>query len=214
VRIVSDQFCETATFGFRGWRRKFNTHKGTFMRFFRLLSDWAFTRIFWLCLLGSTAQADVILWDAPFTGNMALTAVAGGEIRSQAIDMTTAATAKSITLSLGQPWWLAGTGGPSQISLWLDSTPAERRTLIYSGAFRSSWSGLAVDLPEGRSFLSLENLAGSRTINWNQQVIDGVTGSFMGQITGTPVPEPGAVVLLLVCCAAGIFYAWRGRRGE
>jgi hypothetical protein len=184
------------------------------MQFFRLLSDWAFTRIFWLCLLGSTAQADVILWDAPFTGNMAITAVAGGEIRSQAIDMTTAATAKSITLSLGQPPWWAGTGGPSQISLWLDSTPAERRTLIYSGAFRNSWSGLAVDLPKGRSFLSLENLAGSRTINWNQQVIDGVTGSFMGQITGVVVPEPGAVVLLLVCCAAGIFYAWRGRRGE
>ena len=26
------------------------------------------------------------------------------------------------------------------------------------------------------------------------------------------VPEPGAVVLLMVCCAAGIFYAWRGRQ--
>ena len=184
------------------------------MHFFRWLSDWAFTRIFWLCLLGGTAQADVILWDAGFTGSAAFTPIAGGEIRSQAIDLATAATAKTITLSLGQPPWLAGTGGPSQISLWLDSTPAERRTLIYSGAFRSSWSGLAVDLPKGRSFLSLENLAGSRTINWNQQVIDGVTGSFMGQITGVSVPEPGAVVLLLVCCAAGIFYAWRGRRGE
>ena len=182
------------------------------MRFFRLLSDWAFTRLFWLCLLGSTAHADVILWDAPFTGNMTLTAVAGGEIRSQAIDLTTAATAHAITLSIGQPPWFAWTGGPSQISLWLDSTPAERRTLIYSGAFRSSWSGLAIDLPKGRSFLSLENLAGSQTINWNQQVIGGVVGSYMGRITGTPVPEPGAVVLLLVCCAAGIFYVWKGRR--
>ena len=184
------------------------------MRFFRHLADWAFTRIFWLCLLGSTAQADVILWEAPFTGNMALTAVAGGEIRSQEIDLTTAATAKTITLSLGQPWWWAGTGGPAQISLWLDSTPAERRTLIYSGAFRNSWSGLAVDLPKGRSFLSLENLPGSRTINWNQQVIGGVVGSFMGQIAGTPVPEPEMVVLLACCCAAGIFYAWRGKRGR
>lgn len=184
------------------------------MIIFRHLADWAFTRLFWLCLLGGTVQADVILWEAPFTGNMALTAVAGGEIRSQAIDLTTAATAKTITLSLGQPWWWAGTGGPSQISLWLDSTPAERRTLIYSGAFRSSWSGLAVDLPKGRSFLSVENLAGSQTITWSQQVIGGVAGSFMGQITGVPVPEPGAVVILVCCCAAGIFWAWRGRCGK
>ena len=182
------------------------------MRFFRLLSGWALTRIFWLCLLGSTAQADVILWDAPFTGNVAFTPVAGGQIQSQAIDLTTAATAKSITLSLGQPPWWAGTGGPAQISLWLDSTPAERRTLIYSGAFRNSWSGLAVDLPKGRSWLSLENLTGSRTINWNQQVIDGVTGSFRGRIEGVAVPEPEFVVLLMICCAAGIFWAWRARR--
>ena len=184
------------------------------MVIFRHLADWAFTRLFWFCVLASSAQADVILWDAGFTGSAAFTPIAGGEIRSQAIDLATAATAKTITLSLSQPPWLAGTGGPAEISLWLDSTPAERRTLIYSGAFRSSWSGLAIDLPKGRSFLSLENLPGSRTINWNQQVIGGVTGSFMGQITGTPVPEPGAVVLLLCCCAAGIFYAWRGKRGE
>lgn len=184
------------------------------MVIFRHLADWAFTRLFWLCLLGSTAQADVILWDAGFTGSAALTPVAGGEIRSQAIDLAQQATAKTITLSIGQPPWWAGTGGPSQISLWLDSTPAERRTLIYSGAFRSSWSGLAVELPKGRSFLSLENLAGSRTINWNQQVIGGVVGSFMGQITGTPVPEPEMVVLLVCCCVTGIFCAWRSTRGE
>ena len=184
------------------------------MIIFRHLADWAFTRLFWLCVLASSAQADVILWDAGFTGSAALTPVAGGEIRSQAIDLATAATAHTITLSLGQPPWWAGTGGPSQISLWLDSTPAERRTLIYSGAFRNSWSGLAVYLPKGRSFLSLENLPGSQTINWNQQVIGGVVGSYMGRITGTPVPEPGAVVILVCCCAAGIFYAWRGRRGD
>ncbi len=184
------------------------------MKIFRLLSDWALTRIFWLCILGSTAQADVILWDAGFTENVAFTPVAGGQIRSQAIDLATAATAKTISLSIGQPPWWAGTGGPAQISLWLDSTPAERRTLIYSGAFRNSWSGLAIDLPKGRSFLSLENLAGSRTINWNQQVIDGVTGSFMGQITGTPVPEPEFVGLWVICCAAGIFWAWRAKRDK
>ena len=184
------------------------------MRFFRLLSDWAFTRLFWFCVLASTAQADVILWEAQPTGSVSFTAIAGGEIRSQAIDLAQQATAHTISLSLGQPPWLAGTGGPAQISLWLDSTPAERRTLIYSGAFQSSWSGLAVDLPKGRSFLSLENLAGSQTITWNQQIIGGVVGSYMGRITGTPVPEPEFVGLLLICCAAGIFYAWRGRRGD
>ncbi len=184
------------------------------MQFFRLLSHWALTRIFWFCVLAGTAQADVILWEAGFTENVAFTSVAGGEIRSQAIDMTGPAIAKTINLSLGHPPWWAGTGGPSQISLWLDSTPAERRTLIYSGAFRNSWSGLAVDLPKGRSWLSVENLAGSRTINWNQQVIDGVLGSFMGRIEGTPVPEPEFVVLLVCCCAAGIFWAWRERGGK
>ena len=184
------------------------------MRFFKILSDWALTRIFWLCLLGSTAQADVILWEAGFTENVASTPVVGGQIRSQTIDMAGPAIAKTINLSLGQPPWWAGTGGPAQISLWLDSTPAERRTLIYSGAFRNSWSGLAIDLPKGRSFLSVENLTGSRTVNWNQQVIDGVTGSFMGRIEGVavPVPEPEFVGLLVCCCAAGIFWAWRARR--
>jgi hypothetical protein len=184
------------------------------MQLFRLLSDWALTRIFWFCVLASSAQADVILWEAGFTENVSLTQIAGGEIRSQQIDLTGPAIAKTITLSLGQPPWWAGTGGPAQISLWLDSTPAERRTLIYSGAFRNSWSGLAVDLPKGQSFLSLENLAGSRTINWNQQVIDGVTGSFMGRIEGVAVPEPEFVVLLVCCCVAGVFWAWRSRRGK
>jgi len=184
------------------------------MVIFRHLADWAFTRLFWLCLLGGTVQADVILWEAQQTESMAFTPIAGGQIRSQAIDLATAATAKTISLSIGQPPWWAGTGGPSQISLWLDSTPTERRTLIYSGAFRNLWSGLAVELPKGRSFLSLENLAGSQTINWNQQVIGGVVGSYMGRITGTPVPEPEMVVLLVCCCVTGIFCAWRSTRGE
>ena len=126
------------------------------MFIFRHLADWAFTRLFWLCLLGGTVQADVILWEAQQTESMAFTPIAGGQIRSQAIDLATAATAKTISLSIGQPPWWAGTGGPSQISLWLDSTPTERRTLIYSGAFRNLWSGLAVELPKGRSFLSLD----------------------------------------------------------
>jgi len=183
---------------------------------FKHLAEWLVMRLFFLSVLAccSAAQADVILWEAPFTGSASLTQIAGGEIRSQAIDLAGPATAHTITLNIGQPWWLAGTGGPAQISLWLDSTPAERRTLIYSGAFRSSWSGLAVDLPKGRSFLSLENLACSQTITWNQQIVGGVVGSYMGRITGTPVPEPEMVVLLVCCCAAGIFCAWRAARGE
>lgn len=181
----------------------------------RHLAEWLAMRLFFLSTLCcATAQADVILWDAPFTGSVAFTQVAGGEIRSQAIDLAGPATAKTITLSLGQPWWLDGTGGPSQISLWLDSTPTQRQTLIYSGAFQSSWSGLAVALPKGRSFLSLENLPGSRTINWNQQIVNGVAGSYMGRIEGVPVPEPEIVVLLVCCCVTGVICAWRASRGE
>lgn len=194
-----------------------HTHNEGKTMIFRHLTDWLVMRLFFLSALVAcctTAQADVILWEAGLTESVAFTPIAGGEIRSQAIDLATAATARAITLSIGQPWWLAGTGGPAQISVWLDSTPAERRTLIYSGAFRSSWSGLAVDLPKGRSFLSLENLAGSQTINWNQQIIGGVAGSYMGRIQGVSVPEPEMVVLLVCCCVTGVIMAWRVSRGE
>ena len=186
------------------------------MHILRHLTDWLIQRIFWLSFLvaTTTAQADVILWESSFNGGVAFTPIAGGEIKSQEIDLTGPAVAKTINLNLGQPWWFDGTGGPSQISLWLDSTPAERRTLIYSGAFQSSWTGLAVALPKGRSFLSLENLAGSRTITWGQQFDGANLGSFGGRIEGVPVPEPSMVGLLLICCAAGIFCAWRASRGE
>lgn len=183
----------------------------------RHLVDWCWQ---WICMLAvlivcGTAQADVILWESKMaSGTVSFTAIAGGQIRSQAIDLVVPATARMISLNAFAPSWYWWTGGPAQISLWLDSTPAERKTLIYSGAFTNSWSGLAVAMPAGRSFLSLENLAGSQTIAWNQEVENGVPTRFHGRIEGTPVPEPEMVVLLVVCGLTGIFCAWRSSRGK
>lgn len=189
------------------------------MFIFRHLADWAFTRLFWLCLLGSTAQADVILWEQQPAGFGGWQVISTGEIRSQAIDLTGPAILQSLTLNLtGDPMLFFAAN--ANISVWLDSTPAERQTLIYSGAFRSSWSGLAVDLPKGRSWLSVENLGPGR-ISWVSPAgstggafttASGTTSTagYAGTARGVAVPEPGAVVLLMICCAAGIFYAWRG----
>lgn len=191
----------------------------------RHLYDWAFTRIFWLCLfwlgfLGGKSKADVILWESvPTSGQISFTQLTGGQIRSQEIDLEGPAIATSINLNTFQPAWFLGTGGPSQISLWLDSTPAERRTLVYTGSFKSSWTNLALELPKGRSYLSLENLPGSQTIVWNQQIeSNGTLSRFYGSVRGTPVPEPEMVGLLVIWCLAGIaskvLVDWKKRRDK
>lgn len=190
------------------------------MRFFRLLSDWAFTRLFWFCVLASSAQADVILWEQQPAGFGGWQVISTGEIRSQAIDLTGPAILQSLTLNLtGDPMLFFATN--ANISVWLDSTPAERQTLIYSGAFRSSWSGLAVDLPKGRSWLSVENLGPGR-ISWVSPAgstggafttasgTTTTTAGYAGTARGVSVPEPGLAVPSLIVAAivaAGAF--WR-----
>ena len=190
------------------------------MFIFRHLADWAFTRIFWLCLLGSTAQADVItLWEQQPAGLGGWQTIATGEIRSQAIDLTGPAILQSLTLNLtGDPMLFFAVN--ANISVWLDSTPAERQTLIYSGAFRSSWSGLAVDLPKGRSWLSVENLGPGR-ISWVSPTgstggafttTSGTTSTagYAGTARGVAVPEPGlAVPSLIVAAIAAAGAFWR-----
>lgn len=200
------------------------------MKFTRFFVEWFCVWICHLCLVAGAASGDVILWEQPtFVGPVGSTAFAGwlaiqpGEIRSQSVDLSHAAVLKSLSLNLtGDPMLFFSAN--ANISLWLDSTPAERKTLIYSGVFRSTWSGLSVNLPKGRSWLSVENL-GPGQISWVSP--SGTTGgafttvggtttattAYAGVARGTPVPEPEHVVLLLVCCAAGVFHAWRKSRG-
>ena len=196
------------------------------MRFFVILTDWLVQWVFWLSVvvMASTAQADVLLWSqVPYTvdGGMLSTAfnpIAPGQIRSQSIDLTQVARLEQLSLNLGQGFFASGSG--VNIALWLDSTPGQRQTLIYAGAIRNSWSGLAVYLPAGRSWLSVENTSALQSIIWTGPVggtggaltTGGVTtdtSSYGGSARGTYVPEPSAVpaVIVVAIIGAGIF--WR-----
>jgi len=190
------------------------------MRFFALLTDWLVQRVFWLSVVAmtSTAEADTILYQQSPGTSFTFAEIRAGDIRSQAIDLTTAARLEQVALNITQPWWLQTTGTPS-ISLWIDRTPGSRSELVYTGGLRSSWTGLAVHLPTGRSWLSVESLAGS--IVWVSPA--GTTGgalttssgttqtaAYAGTLRGTPVPEPSGLISAVIVAAivgAGMF--WR-----
>jgi len=192
------------------------------MRFFASFADWLVQRVFWLSIaaMASTAQADVLLWtQLPISsgGFTAFNQIAPGQIRSQSIDLTQAARLEQVTLNLGQGFMSPGFG--VNIALWLDSTPGQRQTLIYAGSIRNSWSGLAVYLPTGRSWLSVENTSLTQSIIWAGPV--GGTGgalttssgttatsSYGGSARGTYVPEPSAVPVVVVAAIVGACVVW------
>ena len=191
------------------------------MRFFASLIDWLVQRVFWLSIvaMASTAQADVLLWtQAPISagGFTAFNQIQPNEIRSQSIDLMQAARMEELSLNLGQGFMSPGFG--VNVALWLDSTPGQRQTLIYAGAIRTLWSGLAVYLPSGRSWLSVENTSLTQSIIWSGPVGGSggalttssgttATSSYGGSARGTYVPEPSAVPALTVVAivGAGIF---------
>jgi hypothetical protein len=193
------------------------------MRFFASLVDWLVQRVFWLSIVAmtSTAQADVLLWtQSPISagGFTAFNQIQPNEIRSQSIDLTQAARLEELSLNLGQGFMSSGSG--VSIALWLDSTPGQRQTLIYSGAIRSAWSGLAVYLPSGRSWLSVENTSALQSIVWAGPVggsggaltsggVTTDTSSYGGSARGTYVPEPSVVPALIVVAIVGTGIFWR-----
>jgi len=197
------------------------------MRFFSTLADWCLQRLFWLCVVGaaSVAQADVILYEQSPGTSFAFSQIAAGQTRSQSIDLAGPARLESISLNLAQPPWMQVTGTPS-ISLWIDRTPGSRSELIYSGGIKSTWTGLAIWLPKGRSWLSVEAMAGSGTVSWISQI--GTTGgalttasgttstaAYAGTLRGTPVPEPaGLVPVAIVVGIVGAGIVWRRVRSE
>jgi hypothetical protein len=193
------------------------------MRFFTSLTDWLVQRVFWLSVvaMASTAQADVLLWtQSPISagGFTAFNQIQPGQIRSQAIDLTQAARLEELSLNLGQGFMSPGFG--VNIALWLDSTPGQRQTRIYTGAIRSAWSGLAVYLPSGRSWLSVENTSLTQSIIWTGPVggsggaltsggVTTYTSSYGGSARGTYVPEPSVVPALIVAAIVGTGIFWR-----
>ena len=195
------------------------------MRFFASLADWLVQRVFWLSVvaMASTAQADVLLWSqVPYSvdGGMlssAFNQIAPNQIRSQSIDLMQAARLEQLSLNLGQGFMSSGSG--VNIALWLDNTPGQRQTLIYSGAIRNSWSGLAVYLPAGRSWLSVENTSVLQSIIWTGPVggtggaltsggVTTSTSSYGGSARGTYVPEPSTVPALIVAgiVVTGVYF--------
>ena len=195
------------------------------MRFFSSLADWLVQRVFWLSVVAmvSTAQADVLLWtQAPYSvdGGMmssAFNQIAPGQIRSQSIDLTQAARLEQLALNLGQGFMSSGVD--VNIALWMDGTPGQRQTLVYAGAIRNSWSGLAVYLPAGRSWLSVENTSALQSIIWTGPVggtggaltsggVTTSTSSYGGSARGTYVPEPSTVPALIVAgiVVTGVYF--------
>jgi len=193
------------------------------MRFFVLLADWLVQRVFWLSIvaMASTAQADVLLWtQSPMNagGFVAFNQIQPGQIRSQSIDLAQAARLEQLALNLGQGFFSSGSG--VNIALWLDNTPGQRQTLVYAGTIRNSWSGLAVYLPAGRSWLSVENTSALQSIIWTGPVggtggaltTGGVTtntSDYGGSARGTYVPEPSVVPMLIVAGIVGAGIYWR-----
>jgi hypothetical protein len=190
------------------------------MRFFASLADWLVQRVFWLSIvaMASTVQADVILWQqAPGSGLNQLAQINAGEMRSQAIDLAQAARVERITLDLRGGLFAP----PQSMSLWFGSTAGSRGQLVYSGGLQTDWSGLAFMLPQGRSWLSVEALAGSGQITWLSPV--GSTGgafvsstgavtsgaSYVGTVRGVAVPEPSVVPVVIVAGIVGAGIVWR-----
>lgn len=191
------------------------------MRFFSSLADWLVQRVFWLSVvaaMASTAQADVILWQqAPSGGLNQLAQINAGEIRSQSIDLAQAARVERITLDLRGGLFAP----PQSMALWFGASAGNRGQLVYTGGLQTDWSGLAIMLPQGRSWLSVEALAGSGQITWLSPV--GSSGgafvstsgtvtngaAYVGTVRGTPVPEPSVVPAVIVVAIVGAGIVWR-----
>jgi len=185
------------------------------MQFFRLLSDWALTRIFWFCVLAGTAQADVILWgqggnDPPRDNTPYL--IRPGESRTQPFWIDKRFRLNDIRLQVQDNPLSSGTG---RVTVWLSGES------IYSGPAVTRLTGLARELPGGWHHLTVTGLENQS--QWVGSAGNAVDSQFGGQpapglnlqvIGVSLVPEPEFVVLLLCCCAAGVFWAWRGRGGK
>lgn len=182
------------------------------MFIFRHLSDWAFTRLFCFCVLASSAQADVILWGQGISGDPGNVpyVIRPGESRTQQFYYKDPFEVRSLRLQVQDNPLSSGTG---RVTVWLAGES------IYSGPAVTTITGLSKRLDAGWHPLTVTGLENQS--QWVGSAGNPVGSEFGGQaapglnlyVSGMSlVPEPGAVVLLLACCAAGIFYAWRGRR--
>ena len=184
------------------------------MVIFRHLADWAFTRLFWFCVLASSAQADVILWGQGITGDPGNVpyAIKPGESRTQAFWIDKKFELRALRMHVQDNPLSSGTG---RVTVWLSGES------IYSGPAVTTLTGLAREMPGGWHYLTVTGLE-------NQSQWVGSPGNLYASKFGTQdapglnlqvrgvslVPEPEFVGLLLICCITGIFCAWRASRGD
>ena len=167
------------------------------MTIFRWLSDWAFTRLFWLCLLGSTAQADVILWEQGVPADPANTPyiIKPGESRTQQFYYKDPFEVHSLRLHVQDN---PNSSGFGRVTVWLAGES------IYSGPAVTSITGLSKRLDAGWHPLTVVGLENQS--QWVGSSNNTVASTFNGQaapglnlyVSGMSlVPEPGAVVILV-----------------
>ena len=181
------------------------------MFIFRHLADWAFTRLFWLCLLGSTAQADVILWgqggamppeiNTPYI-------IKPGESRTQQFYYKDPFEVRSLRLQVQDNPLSSGTG---RVTVWLAGES------IYSGPAVTTITGLSKRLDAGWHPLTVVGIENQS--QWVGSAGNPVASEFGGQaapglnlyVSGMSlVPESGVAVPSLIVAAivaAGAF--WR-----
>ena len=183
----------------------------------RHLAEWLVMRLFFLSAVAccATAQADVILWgqgkQMPPEVNTPYV-IRPGESRTQQFFYQDPFEVRSLRLHLADNPNSSGTG---RVTVWLAGES------IYSGPAVGSITGLAKRLDAGWHPLTVFGLENQS--QWVGSAGNTVGSEFQGQaapglnlyVSGMSlVPEPDMVVLLVVCCVAGIICAWRVSRGE
>ena len=192
------------------------------MKVAKFFVEWFCVWVCHLCLVAGAASGDVILWDAKISNIPARQTLAAGESATTEMTLTQAGYAQMLYVRLSTPPEYATTGASSLLSIWLGDTAFGRDNLIYSGTllpggYVNQW------LNAGKKWITVDALSNSRTFVWlpsmtgtgfhtNAAGQTVQTAGFASQVRGV-VPEPEHVVLLLVCCAAGVFHAWRKSRG-
>ncbi len=184
------------------------------MKVARFFVEWFCVWICHLCLIAGAASGDVILWgqggnDPPRDNTPYL--IRPGESRTQPFWIDKRFRLDDIRLQVQDNPLSSGTG---RVTVWLSGES------IYSGPAVTRLTGLTRELPGGWHHLTVAGLE-------NQSQWVGSAGNAVNSQFGTQdapglnlqvigvslVPEPEFVVLLLVCCAAGVFHAWRKSRG-
>ena len=184
------------------------------MKFTKFFVEWFCVWVCHLCLVAGVANGDVILWgqggsmppdiNTPYV-------IRPGESRTQRFFYKDPFEVRSIRLHVQDNPLSSGFG---RVTVWLAGES------IYSGPVVGTIAGLSKRLDAGWHPLTV--FGTENQSQWVGSLSNQVSSEFNGQpapglnlyVSGMSlVPEPEHVALLLICCAAGVFHAWRKSRG-